>query len=124
MVVVMEERASEDQIQHVIATLVEKEFDVHRSTGALKTVLGETHHAEERRRRIYGAVGVNDLMIPGDVKVREVGNEVAVPVPVGQVLVKERGRKETIVGVVPVVSQVELVGLQRLQLRITRTTTP
>ena len=40
MVVVMEERASEDQIQHVISTLVEKEFDVHRSTGALKTVLG------------------------------------------------------------------------------------
>ena len=40
MVVVMEERASEDQIQHVIATLVEKGFDVHRSTGALKTVLG------------------------------------------------------------------------------------
>lgn len=40
MVVVMEERAAEDQIQHVIATLVEKGFDVHRSTGALKTVLG------------------------------------------------------------------------------------
>ena len=40
MVVVMEERASEDQIQHVIATLVDKGFDVHRSTGALKTVLG------------------------------------------------------------------------------------
>tara|TARA_B100001123_G_scaffold435397_1_gene563801 strand:+ start:2028 stop:3047 length:1020 start_codon:yes stop_codon:yes gene_type:complete len=40
MVVVMEERASEDQIQHVISTLVEKEFDVHRSTGTLKTVLG------------------------------------------------------------------------------------
>jgi len=40
MVVVMEERASEDQIQHVVSTLVEKEFDVHRSTGALKTVLG------------------------------------------------------------------------------------
>ena len=40
MVVVMEERASEDQIQSVIATLVEKGFDVHRSTGALKTVLG------------------------------------------------------------------------------------
>ncbi len=40
MVVVMEERASENQIQHVIATLVEKGFDVHRSTGALKTVLG------------------------------------------------------------------------------------
>ena len=40
MVVVMEERASEDQIQRVISTLVDKEFDVHRSTGALKTVLG------------------------------------------------------------------------------------
>ena len=40
MVVVMEERAAEDQIQHVIATLVERGFDVHRSTGALKTVLG------------------------------------------------------------------------------------
>ena len=40
MVVVMQERASEDQIQHVIATLVERDFDVHRSTGALKTVLG------------------------------------------------------------------------------------
>lgn len=40
MVIVMEERASEDQIQHVIATVVEKGFDVHRSTGALRTVLG------------------------------------------------------------------------------------
>ena len=40
MVVVMEERASEDQIQHIIATLVDKGFDVHRSTGALRTVLG------------------------------------------------------------------------------------
>ena len=40
MVVVMEERASEEQIQHIIAQLVEKGFDVHRSTGALKTVLG------------------------------------------------------------------------------------
>jgi 3-deoxy-7-phosphoheptulonate synthase len=40
MVVVMEERASEDQIQHIIGTLGEKGFDVHRSTGTLKTVLG------------------------------------------------------------------------------------
>ena len=40
MVVVMQEQASEDQIQYVIATLVDKEFDVHRSTGSLKTVLG------------------------------------------------------------------------------------
>src|SRR3954447_15566372 len=40
MVVVMQERASDDQVQAVIAKLVEMGFDVHRSTGALKTVLG------------------------------------------------------------------------------------
>ncbi len=40
MVVVMEERASEEQIQHVIAQLVDKGFDVHRSTGQLRSVLG------------------------------------------------------------------------------------
>ena len=40
MVVVMDERASEAQVQHVIATLGEKGFDVHRSTGATRTVLG------------------------------------------------------------------------------------
>jgi 3-deoxy-7-phosphoheptulonate synthase len=40
MVVVMEERATEEQVQHVIAQLVEMGFDVHRSTGALRTVLG------------------------------------------------------------------------------------
>jgi len=36
----MEERADEEQIQHVIAQLVEKGFDVHRSTGQLRSVLG------------------------------------------------------------------------------------
>ena len=40
MVVVMEERAREEQVQHVIAQLVEKGFDVHRSTGQLRSVLG------------------------------------------------------------------------------------
>ena len=40
MVVVMEERAGEGQVQHVIAQLVEKGFDVHRSTGQLRSVLG------------------------------------------------------------------------------------
>ena len=40
MVVVMNERASEAQIQHVIATLGERGFDLHRSTGAMRTVLG------------------------------------------------------------------------------------
>ena len=40
MVVVMEERASEEQVQHVIAQLGEKGFDIHRSTGQLRSVLG------------------------------------------------------------------------------------
>jgi 3-deoxy-7-phosphoheptulonate synthase len=36
----MRERASDAQIQSVIAKLTEMGFDVHRSTGALRTVLG------------------------------------------------------------------------------------
>jgi 3-deoxy-7-phosphoheptulonate synthase len=36
----MQERASDEQVQRVIAKLVEMGFDVHRSTGALRTVLG------------------------------------------------------------------------------------
>ena len=40
MVVVMKERAQDEQVQRVIAQLVEMGFDVHRSTGALKTVIG------------------------------------------------------------------------------------
>ena len=40
MVVVMKELANDEQIQRVIAQLVEMGFDVHRSTGALRTVIG------------------------------------------------------------------------------------
>jgi 3-deoxy-7-phosphoheptulonate synthase len=40
MVVVMEERATETQIQAVVAQLTEMGFDVHRSTGATRTVIG------------------------------------------------------------------------------------
>ena len=40
MVVVMEERASDAQIENVVAYLVEKGMDVHRSTGVSRTVLG------------------------------------------------------------------------------------
>jgi 3-deoxy-7-phosphoheptulonate synthase len=40
MVIVMKELASDEQIQRVIAQLVEMGFDVHRSTGALRTVVG------------------------------------------------------------------------------------
>ncbi|MFY9676879.1 MAG: 3-deoxy-7-phosphoheptulonate synthase [Terriglobales bacterium] len=40
MIVAMQDSASEDQIQNVIDQLVQMGFEVHRSTGALKTVLG------------------------------------------------------------------------------------
>jgi 3-deoxy-7-phosphoheptulonate synthase len=40
MIVAMQERASEEQIQAVIERLVELGFEVHRSTGKLQTVLG------------------------------------------------------------------------------------
>jgi len=40
VVVVMEEDATEAQIEHVIAQLVEMGFDAHRSTGASRTVVG------------------------------------------------------------------------------------
>ena len=40
MVVVMEERATEAQIEKVVATLVDAGMDVHRSTGVNRTVLG------------------------------------------------------------------------------------
>jgi 3-deoxy-7-phosphoheptulonate synthase len=40
MVVVMQERASEDQIEKVVAHLVGLGMDVHRSTGVSRTVLG------------------------------------------------------------------------------------
>jgi 3-deoxy-7-phosphoheptulonate synthase len=40
MVVVMNENATEDQIQAVIAKLVDMKFDVHRSTGVNQTLLG------------------------------------------------------------------------------------
>jgi 3-deoxy-7-phosphoheptulonate synthase len=40
MVVVMQERATEDQIDSVISRLIELGMDVHRSSGATRTVLG------------------------------------------------------------------------------------
>jgi 3-deoxy-7-phosphoheptulonate synthase len=40
MVVVMQERATEEQIDSVIARLIELGMDVHRSSGATRTVLG------------------------------------------------------------------------------------
>ena len=40
MVVVMQEGATEAQIQHEMERLVALGFDIHRSTGVTRTVLG------------------------------------------------------------------------------------
>ncbi len=40
MVVVMQEGCTEAQIQNVVEKLVERGFDIHRSTGVIRTVLG------------------------------------------------------------------------------------
>ena len=47
MVVVMEERATEEQIQPVVSQLIDVGFDVHRSTGANRTVIGAVGKAED-----------------------------------------------------------------------------
>ncbi|MCY4659857.1 MAG: 3-deoxy-7-phosphoheptulonate synthase [Acidobacteria bacterium] len=63
MVVVMEERAAEDRIQHVIATLVERGFDVHRSTGAMRTVLGAVGGNREFDTRLLEVMeGVQEVL--------------------------------------------------------------
>jgi 3-deoxy-7-phosphoheptulonate synthase len=58
----MQERATDEQVQRVIAQLVEMGFDVHRSTGALRTVIG--------------AVGGNRAFDPGLVQVLDGVQEV------------------------------------------------
>lgn len=47
MIVAMQEKATEEQIQQVIERLVNMGFEVHRSTGALKTVLGAVGERRE-----------------------------------------------------------------------------
>jgi len=63
MVVVMEERATEEQVQHVIAHLVEMGFDVHRSTGALRTVLGAVGGQRQADPRLIEVLeGVHEVL--------------------------------------------------------------
>lgn len=63
MVVVMKELASDEQIQSVIAQLVEMGFDVHRSTGALRTVIGAVGgHRQFDPRLIEILEGVQEVL--------------------------------------------------------------
>jgi 3-deoxy-7-phosphoheptulonate synthase len=63
MVVVMAEGASEEQIQNVVAHLVEQGFDVHRSTGSQRTVLGAVGGGKHRDPRLLEVLdGVHEVL--------------------------------------------------------------
>src|SRR5262245_10638986 len=62
MVVVMQEGASEEQIQSVIDRLIQMGFDVHRSTGTAHTVLGAVGGAPVDHRDIELLEGVREVV--------------------------------------------------------------
>ncbi len=62
MVVVMKERASEAQIDAVIARLIEFGMDVHRSSGATRTVLGVVGTGKVDRDLIEVMEGVHEVL--------------------------------------------------------------
>jgi 3-deoxy-7-phosphoheptulonate synthase len=62
MVVVMQERATETQIQAVIAQLTEWGFDVHRSTGASRTVLGAVGNGVGDPQLLEVQAGVQEVL--------------------------------------------------------------
>src|ERR1700694_3650251 len=62
MVVVMEERASEAQIELVVARLVEMGMDVHRSTGVTRTVLGAVGQGRPDAGLIEMLDGVHEVV--------------------------------------------------------------
>src|SRR6266849_9734085 len=62
MVVVMEERASEAQIEHVVARLIEMGMDVHRSTGVTRTVLGAVGQGTPDAGLIEMMDGVHEVL--------------------------------------------------------------
>jgi len=63
MVVVMAEGATEEQIQNVVAHLVDQGFDVHRSTGAQRTVLGAVGAGGKRDPKLLEVLdGVHEVV--------------------------------------------------------------
>ena len=62
MVVVMEERATEAQIELVVARLVEMGMDVHRSTGVSRTVLGAVGQGHPDAGLIQMLDGVHEVV--------------------------------------------------------------
>src|SRR5262245_16763532 len=62
MVVVMQERASEAQIQNVIEHLVDMGFDVHRSTGTSRTVIGAVGNGQGDPQLLTVQDGVHEVL--------------------------------------------------------------
>src|SRR5580765_6862617 len=62
MVVVMEERATEAQIEQVVARLVEMGMDVHRSTGVTRTVLGAVGQGRPDKALLELLDGVHEVL--------------------------------------------------------------
>src|SRR5688572_15294241 len=62
MVVVMSERATNEQVERVISQLVEMGFDIHRSTGALRTVIGAVGGKTGDPRLIEVLEGVQEVL--------------------------------------------------------------
>jgi 3-deoxy-7-phosphoheptulonate synthase len=62
MVVVMEERATEAQIEQVVSRLVEMGMDVHRSTGVTRTVLGAVGQGRPDAALIEMLDGVHEVV--------------------------------------------------------------
>jgi 3-deoxy-7-phosphoheptulonate synthase len=62
MVVVMQENASEAQIQKVVEKLVQRGFDIHRSTGVTRTVLGVVGGKSVDTREIELLEGVSEVI--------------------------------------------------------------
>jgi 3-deoxy-7-phosphoheptulonate synthase len=63
MVVIMQERATDEQVSRVVAQLVDMGFDVHRSTGALRTVIGAVGgHREGDPRLLEVLEGVQEVL--------------------------------------------------------------
>jgi 3-deoxy-7-phosphoheptulonate synthase len=62
MVVVMNERATEAEIQAVVAQLVEMGFDVHRSTGVNRTVIGAVGNGNGDPQLLEVQDGVQEVL--------------------------------------------------------------
>src|SRR5215813_7859642 len=62
MVVVMQERATEEQIEEVVKRLVEMGMDVHRSTGVTRTVLGAVGQGHPDKGLLEMLEGVHEVL--------------------------------------------------------------